>query len=889
MVIIPGLTEEQAKIIGKVASAMKMLDKNTSGLPMLLRGVVNALSKLKTQFKTFDEEDDHFRNIQKTFKSLGLESDVMQRRFGVLGKEWKRFSEAIGTPFRRATHLSNLMVQLDKIFTKTGMNRSEARNWATALVELKKKAIKPLIAGLKELDETIGKTTDKLGEMDVGPAFDKQMRKLDALTVKYQYLQAVRQELIQEASSNEKTVTEAIERADITPPPPPPKGVASIFGIPLTIFWKSMDAYKEAAESAKELSKLTPPQSDPNIFRVGKTKLGEGTGYNEKEIAGILALEAGLGSDQPAKGTTIGPFKAFKGKGLMADYAAPTISPKQALELALAKAEESPSGDLLKQIQSKKLLPMGSIVNKSKEDIEADLMAEILAGFGAELEEAGIQAEGIEGSWGTIASADQALAKEKAYSWQETREIAFQKRQKDKKERMSSINKVLARSDMPLSKGAMRKERFGRFMMGTVAHDTPAGRGYSTRIGSALGRFGETSGITGKIGGFNEGMKKFLDLGGKAKEVGFAGLAGMGVKGAGKLAGAGAKKGGEMLWKGVKHLGKKGVQKTFKAIGEVGKLFKSGATAPFNAFMGMVKGLASAFQPFQIIIEPLTEIMGTLGSIMGAELAPALGDLIKAFINPTTIQMVQDIGKAFLPVIKIFADILGSDAVGLILEQIGNLFETLAPVFGTLLSAVEPFIQMIVDSGLIESLGSIFVSIGGFIASIFSNPGVQQAMSTLMGVLGEVFEVIADIFADPTIQQMVADIVISLTNIVTDVFQILKPILPPIITGLVWVVKGFTWIMEAIVGFVKFITLGFVDMSGDIPSGSNTAGVPVLQRQGVIVKSGLAEVHAGEAVVKKELISEIFKEMTITNNFYGSTDHYTRNDFSNRMKRLWDD
>ena len=420
------------------------------------------------------------------------------------------------------------------------------------------------------------------------------------------------------------------------------------------------------------------------------------------------------------------------------------------------------------------------------------------------------------------------------------------------------------------------------------------------------------SGIVGKVKGF--AAEKGITGGGKAQTLGA--VAGVGAKG---------------IAKATKALGKKAVMKTFKVMGKMGGALKGGAAAGAGALLGVFRAMA----PFKALGDSLTSSFGALGSIMAAQFAPVIGDLVTTILTPENIKIFEDLGQALLPIVSgvadLFAAVLGSEEfkgfMDGIIEAVDALFavfddpavqEALKSVAAGLLSMATGFFEILAE--LMPSLNPLIIAFSGLLTdlfAVFNDPEVKgaiklvvdnlidmainfiKALSTLLPVIIPLLIPVITFLSD--IGLFVSDVVLNLAKLLADN----KTTIIGIFNGIIGFLNGAIGIINDLIAWTGYNiplikeaainsnpTVGGNEPPPNIGISEDEdplANVKSLDLQGSVLATGYAKVHAGERVLKDELLKVVVREaMTVTNNFNGQVSSNERREFSRSMKQLWD-
>jgi len=149
--------------------------------------------------------------------------------------------------------------------------------------------------------------------------------------------------------------------------------------------------------------------------------------------------------------------------------------------------------------------------------------------------------------------------------------------------------------------------------------------------------------------------------------------------------------------------------------------------------------------------------------------------------------------------------------------------------------------------------------------------------------------------SDPGFQKALKMLVEALMTIVSSVFEALKPLLPLLIPLLILFAKVIAIIAKVVAGLISglFRMIGgilnaIINAINFVIPGTKWDLKPVsLAQQGIVERTGIAKVHAGEAVVKKELISEIVNDMVIYNTFNGGYDEMERMRYEDSVRNVY--
>jgi len=261
-----------------------------------------------------------------------------------------------------------------------------------------------------------------------------------------------------------------------------------------------------------------------------------------------------------------------------------------------------------------------------------------------------------------------------------------------------------------------------------------------------------------------------------------------------------------------------------------------------KGIMGIFGKIAGVMSPLAIIIEPLSEVLGMFGEI---------------------------IGTAFLPLLQQILGLLFSD----------DMMAALDVIVGALTQVVE----LIVDSGLFDIIADVLVFALEAIGKILSDPSFQNAIKIFIDavvmIVQEVFKVLTPLM--PILIPLLilfANLIAIFAKVFAKLIQILMPlvmaILMPIINIVIAIIRGIIWAVNL---FIK-------DDDKKLPQ--VPWFTPSLDRQGIVERSGIAKVHKGEYVVKREILTDIVNETVVNNQFYGDYDGMARMDYEDSMRKV---
>jgi len=423
---------------------------------------------------------------------------------------------------------------------------------------------------------------------------------------------------------------------------------------------------------------------------------------------------------------------------------------------------------------------------------------------------------------------------------------------------------------------------------------------------------GITPFVTDKISKAKDyAAEKGITGGGKAQALGA--VAGIGLKGAAK---------------GLAGFGKKSVAKTFQVMGKMGGALKGGAAAGASALLGVMRSMA----PFKGLGDALTSSFGALGSIMAAQFAPVIADLVTNILTPDNIKIFTDLGKALVPIVSAMVDLLGTIMQS---EEFSNLMSAINDAIGSLFELFEnPEVKT-----AIESVAKNLIKIATLFFEILAD--ILPSLTPLFTEIGVLFDELFGIFNDPEVKSAIKLVVDNLIDMAVNFIKTLSTLLPVIIPLLIPVITFLTdigvfvsnvvlnlatmlsnnkdvifGIFNSIITFVNSVLGGInkvlnvlgidsiplmdqvsttinntTDTSYDESEIGESFGgghAPSMSTQGSILATGIAKVHAGEMVVKDRVIREAMREaMIVNNNFYGQVGANERREFSRTMKELW--
>jgi len=366
------------------------------------------------------------------------------------------------------------------------------------------------------------------------------------------------------------------------------------------------------------------------------------------------------------------------------------------------------------------------------------------------------------------------------------------------------------------------------------------------------------------------------------------------------------------LTKGIKFIGK-----SFMGTMD---LIKRGAEQ-----MGMLNPVSNAFNT----------VLNTFGSILSISFIPLMNQIFATFFSPESMAMLNSIGLALKPLVEVLGQLFTTifnllkplfdvnnegSLLSVIINGLIKIFDALNKVFS------DPEVKAALDS-LMNAFSTIFGVIFDALATVLPIilPPLIAIADIFVNILAEVFKLFADllpIFA-PLIQevgellQMMAE---SVFEVLREILPIIEPILETVVGFLVDVAgiviegmkEAIAWITKAITALTDALNfdwqgaaasgrisqeeanvgqagMGFVNwwLTGGWLGDWIEQGIQAMDSQGTIDSTGLAKVHKGELVVKKELVSDIVKNFQINNTFNSPTDPLTRMEYEDSLQRLF--
>ncbi len=282
--------------------------------------------------------------------------------------------------------------------------------------------------------------------------------------------------------------------------------------------------------------------------------------------------------------------------------------------------------------------------------------------------------------------------------------------------------------------------------------------------------------------------------------------------------------------------------------GRLGAVAGQGAKLGSSIMSGMGKALSAVLGtvmkvlgPILSIFEPISEVMGMFAELIGTAFLPIITELMTLMFSPEVMEIITGIMAALEP----------------------------------LVAFVVKFIETLAASGVIAKLGEILVYTLSEVFKIFEDPAMIKSLSSVVSLLATLADAVL-----PMLGPMISVISLLLLSWAAMFNNITIPVLRAVIK----------FIGDVFVGIFGIINKG-IDTLNNLPGVDikplSITLPPSLDRQGIIEKTGMAKVHAGEAVVRKELISEIVNDMNVTNNFYGNVNDIQRMEFESSMENIY--
>lgn len=328
-----------------------------------------------------------------------------------------------------------------------------------------------------------------------------------------------------------------------------------------------------------------------------------------------------------------------------------------------------------------------------------------------------------------------------------------------------------------------------------------------------------------------------------------------------------------------------------------------------QAFVPLVKSVADLLNSiltggaFEGIVTGIITVMGSLFDIFNdPNLQTSLGLLITS---------LSDLAVNFF---SFLADMMPS--LTPILISIAGLFGTIASIFS------DPAFQAALG-GFISTLAALITNLVNIASELLTE--LQPYFIIFLDLLSQMLGLFNDPAVKDAIKQVVENLVIMAVNFIQAIATILPVLMPLLLPLITWLSDLGVFISNLVVGLATFISdnaafinsvfNGIIEFINGIITGINTVfgtniptidvgvqsentgsetpsggggPVPMLASQGLITGTGIAKVHAGEMVVKSELIREVVREaMSVTNNFYGQVGPNERREFSRNMQEIW--
>lgn len=188
------------------------------------------------------------------------------------------------------------------------------------------------------------------------------------------------------------------------------------------------------------------------------------------------------------------------------------------------------------------------------------------------------------------------------------------------------------------------------------------------------------------------------------------------------------------------------IKTTMKAFKQFGKMSLLGGA--IGLVVTILLQLLAAMNPFQIIIEALSDIFGVYGGILEAAFLPLIMKLYDVMLSDNAINMVTNLANAgakmviaFLPLIDIIAPLVTLFVGGLVIGM--NFLATIISGLLTPLNGIGAIFSGLNDIfiGLFASfsmtLKPVFEAIFGFFNSLYS--GIYNALGPITEFIGGVF------------------------------------------------------------------------------------------------------------------------------------------------------
>lgn len=314
-----------------------------------------------------------------------------------------------------------------------------------------------------------------------------------------------------------------------------------------------------------------------------------------------------------------------------------------------------------------------------------------------------------------------------------------------------------------------------------------------------------------------------------------------------------------------------GVGKVFKGVGKAMKGLK--------AFIGILKAI-KALQP---IFDIFSGVISILTGILSATLIPLIQFLVQSLFSPETMEIFRAIGEQFGLLVNMVVELLES-------LDVGDLLKSFLDIFTELISLLTS-----------DAVKTILKSILQLVIDIM--PELFKIVIALLPVVVALLDALA-----PGIP-IISAIVLFIVMLVTQLVEKLSPALLYIgeIVGFIatGILTALGWLANQVIKALNFFgaDMKLLDLSSATTqfttSGKTVANksvdfanqMPILSSQGLITRTGVAQVHAGEIVATKETIgaaaAAVYNDtFYIDNRFYGSYEKQKR-DFKESVDEMY--